>query len=443
LIAAVLVAAAVALIVANGGSTHGGDPYQVRAIFDNAAFAVPGEDVRIAGAPVGTISSLDVTATSPRKAAITLTISDSQFTPFHADATCAIRLQSLIGEKYIDCNPGTTAAPELSKITRGAGAGTYLLPVTQTSSPVEVDIVQDISQQPIRQRLAIIIDELGTGLAARGSDLNAVIHRANPALGYTDKVFQILAAQNRQLAQLAADSDAVLGPLARVKRQLADFVVQANTTSVASAARSADIARSIQLLPQFLTQLRPLMADLGSLADQGTPVMSSLSQSAAGLNRQFAALTPFAAASRSALIELGKSAAQSQAPLVASLPLAQRLEAVGANAAPAAAQLDSLTASLDRSGAIEQLMGVLFSGTEASNGFDALGHFVRSQVLVGSCTAYAQTPVPGCSANFTPGSGGARDVSARVASEAVRRTAGHIQTPSLIGLLHYLLGSGR
>ena len=101
-----------------------------------------------------------------------------------------------------------------------------------------------------------------------------MIHRANPALGYTDQVLKILARQNRQLAQLATDSDTVLAPLAKARRQLADFVVQANTTAVASAARAADISRSIQLFPEFLRQLRPLMVVLGKLADQGTPLMT-------------------------------------------------------------------------------------------------------------------------------------------------------------------------
>ena len=89
-------------------------------------------------------------------------------------------------------------------------------------------------------------------------------------------MLKILARQNQALAQLATDSDTVLAPLARVRRQLADFVVQANTTSVASAARAADISRSFQLFPSFLRQLRPLMADLGKLADQGTPLMADL-----------------------------------------------------------------------------------------------------------------------------------------------------------------------
>ena len=58
------------------------------------------------------------------------------------------------------------------------------------------------------------------------------------------------------------------------------------------------------------------MADLGTLADQGTPVMTELGQSAAAVGRQFANLTPFASAARTALINLGRSAAQSQPYLV-------------------------------------------------------------------------------------------------------------------------------
>ena len=207
-----------------------------------------------------------------------------------------------------------SATPALHRIAHGPGKGTYYLPVTRTHSPVDFDIVQDIYREPVAQRLAIILNELGTGLAARGSDLNAVIHRADPALGNTDQVLKILAGQNRALAKLATDSAAVLTPLARQRRALADFIVQANTTAVASAARARDISRSIQLLPGFLRQLRPLMVDLGTLADQGTPLASELNASAAALGREFTELTPFAKAARTSLIALGNAAAAVAGP---------------------------------------------------------------------------------------------------------------------------------
>jgi virulence factor Mce-like protein len=454
-IGAAFIAAIVAIAVASSSSQGSGKTYDVRAIFDDAAFAVPGEDVRIAGAPVGSIQSLDVTA--DQKAAVTLAINSADFTPFYANAHCAIRPQSLIGEKYVDCTPGTSSQPPLHKITSGPGEGTYYLPITRTSSPIDTDIVQDISQESIRQRFALILDELGTGLAARGSDLNAVIRRANPALGQTDKVVKILAHENKLLAQLATDSNTVLAPLARAKHELSDFVVQANTTSVASAARAADISRSFQLLPEFLRQLRPLLADLGQLADQGTPLMNELGTSASDLAREFQTLAPFARAARPALIELGSSSAQSQPALVASEPLARRLLHLGTQAEPTAKLLDTLTSSLNNTGAIEYLMSLLYYGVGATNAFDSFGHFARNEPQIGSCASYVKRPVLGCSANFY-GPGIAADTAQSApaadlakAPPAARARVAHLAKSAvakvrprnrrdLQGLLGYLIG---
>ncbi len=271
--------------------------------------------------------------------------------------------------------------------------------------------MQDISQTPIRQRFALIIDELGTGLAARGSDLNDVIHRANPALGQTDQVLKILASQNRVLARLATESDAVLAPLARAKNQLADFVRKANTTSVASAARAADISRSFQLFPTFLQQLRPLVADLGKFADQGTPLMASLAQSAASVSREFQNLAPFARAARPALIDLGNSSQQQQPALLSTIPLARRLDNLGTQAKPTAQTLDRLTASLNQTGAIEFLMSLLYYGVTTTNAFDSAGHIARSWPLVGQCASYTQKVILGCEATFV-GTGAAADQAA-------------------------------
>jgi hypothetical protein len=318
----------------------------------------------------------------------------------------------------------------------------------------------------VRQSLAVIINEFGTGLAARGSDLNAVIHRANPALGETDKVLQILAQQNRTLAQLATNSDTVLRPLARERRQIAEFITQADTTSAASATRARDIFRTFRLFPSYLRQLRPLMADLGALADQGTPLMNSLGQSASAVGQQFANLTPFARAARTALINLGNAAQASQPALVATMPLAQRLRELGSASVPTARSLKRLTTSLNNTGGIQQLMGLLFNGAVAGNGFNSLGHYVRDEPLVSSCTNYATTPVPGCSSNFVASStkasvrmparraraahGGTvatRDrghAAARdrgIAAAAVRRAPAPQQhTAELEGLLGYLIG---
>src|SRR6185437_4886335 len=88
--------------------------YYVRAIFDNAANLVQGEDVKVAGVPAGVVSDLNVT--DDKKAAITLRIDDEDFIPWKSDATCTIRPQGLIGEKFVECEPGSSSAQPLAKI---------------------------------------------------------------------------------------------------------------------------------------------------------------------------------------------------------------------------------------------------------------------------------------------------------------------------------------
>jgi hypothetical protein len=198
------------------------------------------------------------------------------------------------------------------------------------------------------------------------------------------------------------------------------------------------------------------MVDLGTLADQGTPLAGELNASASALGREFTELTPFAKAARTSLIALGSTAAKSQGPLLATLPLDRQLENLGKQAAPAATLLDRLTASLDKSGAISQLMSLLFYGTNAANGFDSLGHYVRDELLVGDCTAYAISPVPSCSSNF-PKTSAARDLAASTAGvKSLPKGSGSLlktalagsavargTQSSLNGLLSYLIGSGR
>jgi phospholipid/cholesterol/gamma-HCH transport system substrate-binding protein len=384
--------------VGAGGVPHGS--YTVRAIFDDAASAVPGEDVRIAGAKVGSIGHMDVT---PRqKAAIELHITDGGFKPFHADATCTIRPQSLIGEKFVECTPGTPNRPALKRIPDGQkGAGQYLLPLRQTSSPVDIDLINNVLRLPYRQRFAIVLNELGAGFAGRGQDLNALIRRADPALRETDKLLQQLAGENETLRDLARDSDAALSPLARDRRHLSGFIRHANTVGEATAARRADIERSIQKLPGFLRQLKPTMQDLGSLAGQTTPVLSDLQRSAPSLSRFTRQLGPLSRSATRSLVTLGSAAQVGGPVLQRARPVVRDLKDFGAHAKPVATTLDDLTASLDRTGGLERAMDYIFFQMTAVNGFDSIGHYLRAGLLVNTCSTYATSPAAGCSANFT------------------------------------------
>jgi ABC-type transporter Mla subunit MlaD len=445
-----LVPAVVVLAVLGLGASPAPDgTYEVRAIFDNAAAAVPGEDVRIAGAKVGVIDSMDVAG--GKKAAVTLRIDDERFTPFRSDARCTIRPQSLIGEKFVECQPGTSAGRPLARIDSGDGEGEHLLPVENTSSPVDLDLVNDIMRLPYRQRLGILLNEFGTALAGRGRELNEVIHRANPALRETDELLAVLARQNEVLAKLAVDSDRVLAPLARQKRHLTGFISEANRTAQASAERRADIERSIQRLPGFLRELRPLMADLGGFADQATPVVRDLGASAPGLARLTRQLGPFSRAATPALGRLGDATVVGRRALVRARPLTRSLRSFANDVRPVSKNLDDISASLDRTGAINRIVDYLYFQALAINGFDSAGHYLRTALLVDPvCASYANAPAAACNANFRePPTAPPGEEAPAAARRAAARPAAQVPRPSPTRaiatdpLLDYLLGGDK
>jgi virulence factor Mce-like protein len=374
------------------------DAYHVRAIFDNASTLVAGEDVKVAGVPVGVISDMNVT--EDNKAAVTLRIDNTGFVPWKRDASCQIGSQGLIGEKFVDCEPGSASARPLAELEEGDGDGEHLLPVARTSSPVDLDLVNNVMRLPYRQRFAILLSEFGTGLAGRGEDLNEVIHRANPALRETDQVLKVLADQNRVLAQLARDSDQALGPLARERESLADFIVQANETGEATAERRADIRRGIHLLPDFLGELEPLMADLEDFTDQGTPLLADLNAAAPALGRLIEAQGTLADAGRESFPSLGDALERGRPALIEARPLIKDLDRLGTQFDPVSQNLDLLTKSLDETGGVNRINDFLYYLTLSINGFDAVGHYLRAGLVTNLCTTYATSPGSGCNANF-------------------------------------------
>jgi|GEM_PF-209605 len=407
-----LIAVAVALAVAalvlvvfgtGAGDDHQGD-YKVRAIFSNAFTVIPGEDVKISGVKVGKISSLDVTPDN--KAAVVLDITEPGFKDFRKDATCTIRPQSLIGERFVECTPtqpradGDKAAPELDKIKRGAGKGEFLLPDSQTLKPVDLDLVGNIMRLPYRERLSIIINELGTGLAANGDDLRQAVKEADPALEQTDKVLAILADQNKTLSALAKNGDEVLRPLARDKAKVADFIDKADKTAVASAERRSDIEAGLQKFPAFLQQLKPTVERLGGLADQMTPVLTDLNSAAPQINQVIKQLGPFSAAGTPALKSLGDTSVVGDQALLKAKPIVTDLRDFAGQAKPTVNSLEALLTSLKTSGGIERLMDFLYFQAAATNGYDSLGHYLRAVFVLTQCTTYAIERTPGCSANF-------------------------------------------
>lgn len=396
------------------------DAYVVRAIFDNSNFLVDGEEVRVAGATVGTIEAVDVTRPgeiasyedgrpqpSPGKAVLVMKIEDPGFQDFRRDATCVIRPQSLIGEKFIDCRPtlprapGSEPAPPLREIPEGEpGAGQYLLPLENNSSTVDPDLINNINRLPYAQRFRLILNELGAGLAARGDDLEETIERSNPVLRDVNRLLGTLAQQRNQLAQLSSDSQRILSALSRERTAVAGFFSNAGAAAQASAERGEEIEASFRRLPAFLREFRATMRGLQTFSDAAAPVFTDLGRSAPALTRATQALTPFSAASTVALRSLGAAGEKAGPLLRAADPVVVKARDLARSGAGPTTNLAKFLVSTDKTGGWDGLVDLIYNTTASFNEFDQYGHFGRALITLTNCVDYVLQPESSCAANF-------------------------------------------
>jgi ABC-type transporter Mla subunit MlaD len=423
ILAGSLVAAVVVIVLLVSGSGSGsGNGYVIRAIFDNGAFLVNGEQVRVAGANVGEIESVDVTmpgetvaykngkpVSVPGKAVIVMSITDPSFQDFRQDASCQIRPQSLIGEKFVDCRPtlprapGSQPPPPLKQIPDGQpGAGEYLLPLGNSGTSVDPDLINDIQTLPYAQRFRLIFNELGAGLAGRGEDLEVLVKRANPVLRDVDRLFGILSAQRNELAQLASDSEAILRPLARERSHVAGFFTNAGAAAEASAERGAQLEESLRKFPTFLREFRQTMISLKGFSDAATPVFEDFGTAAPSFTDATRTLAPFSEATTVALKSLGTAGEESGPIFREADPIVLKARDLARSGVSPTTELAKLFTSVKKTKGWDGLVELIYNTTAAFNGFDQYGHFGRTLVTLTNCLDYEATTVgqSGCAARF-------------------------------------------
>jgi ABC-type transporter Mla subunit MlaD len=304
---AVLGACALALVV-TGASDEAPKGKELRIAFDNAFGLTEGGDLRVGGVRAGQTTEFknsrgpecqnEETRNLPARtcAIVIAKITEEGFKSFRTDSRCEIRQQSLIGEYYVDCQPGNAKDEQPSDRP---------IPVQRTTSTVPTDLVNNVLRRPYRERLRLILAELGTGLAGRPADLAEVLRRAHPGLRETRKTLQILGEQEEIIRNFIQDSDTVVAELDEKRDEVSRWIRETGETAEISASRRDAIAAGFQRLPTFLAELQPTMRELENLTDAQTPLLRDLQRAAPSLNEFFTRLGPFTEASRPAFRSLG------------------------------------------------------------------------------------------------------------------------------------------
>jgi virulence factor Mce-like protein len=397
-LSAVAVLAAVVVVAALLGAFSSGkgssDPsYKIE--LNNAFGLINGEQFKVAGVPAGSISSITL---DPKtlNAVVHVSVSGGGYGGFHTDATCQSRPQSLIGEYFINCNPGTKGSPML----RAGGT----IPASHTYSTIPADLLQNVLRMPYRERLTLIINELGAGVAGNPANLQSALKHAVPALTQTDNLLALLAQDSHTIQDLTSTANSVITALANNGGNVRRFVVAANNTAVASATQRANLKATFQNLPGFLQQLRPALADLGAAADANLPVLTNLNASSAQINRLFTDLVPFSRGATPALKSLGQASVTGHQAVVAAGPtvsdlnqfakptpeLAQNLSIVlqDLNSQSKAVEPDPRSPGGKGFSGIQALLQYAFQQTNAIDYFGQFGHILAVDAFASLCTPY-------------------------------------------------------
>ena len=250
--------------------------------------------MKVAGVRAGKITALDLDRRTLH-ALVEFQVTENGFGSLRADVTCATRPQSLIGEYYLDCEPGTS--PTLLK----PGS---VIPVTGPARP----------SPPTRHR------HLPPALPRAPADHHQRARRRGrrqrrqPARG--DPPGQPGAARDRPGAgdpgQAGPDPGGA-GSRRRHRAQRAGRQPQGRRALRRRRQPHDDgrrppgrARRGIRRLPGFLAALQPAMCALGAVAANTTPALRNLDASATQLKTLLDRLGPFATASRPAFRALGR-----------------------------------------------------------------------------------------------------------------------------------------
>jgi phospholipid/cholesterol/gamma-HCH transport system substrate-binding protein len=284
----------------NGSGLPWSPRYEVKAELNNADILLKDQDVRISGVQAGKVT--DVSPESDGRVLVTMVI-DRKYAPIHADSTAKIRPFTLIGDKYVDIDLGSSAAPALP-----AGA---TIPVGHTSIPVELEQVLAILDTDTRARMNLLLTQGGTALAGRGDTVNQILARLPDLERSLTATLLVTDSRVQTIDHLLSSADSLLTSLSQHQARI-ENAVNASDRLLGSLADDRDvITRTVTTADQSLATLARAIAGEGAdgraLVANAPGLLDELQRFMATGDTDVVGVTPEAAQMRGLLAQLRSS----------------------------------------------------------------------------------------------------------------------------------------
>jgi phospholipid/cholesterol/gamma-HCH transport system substrate-binding protein len=260
--------------------SSGGHTYHL--LFENGGQLVKGNQVLVAGQPVGTIDS--ITLTDNAQADVTVTTDD----PLREGTTAIIRETSLSGEanRYVSLTPGPNNNPDIPNggdITGDA-----------TQSPIDLDQLFNTLNGHTRRALQRVFAGQATIYAGNTQAANRTYKYFAPGLDSSQRLFQELSRDQANLTSFIVSSSKVLTAVAARHNDLTNAIGHANTALGAIATQNTALDRSLRALPPTLRQSNTTFVNLRAALDDLTPLVDASKPATKNLPKFLARLRPVA-----------------------------------------------------------------------------------------------------------------------------------------------------
>jgi phospholipid/cholesterol/gamma-HCH transport system substrate-binding protein len=375
---AAVVALLVAVIAVAALTQSGSSGYQVKAEFADVGALVSGFRVRIDGAPVGTVSGMQLESND--HVLVTMNI-DNSAAPVGTDATATVRAADLLGEKYIDLVPGNRNDP--------APSG-YTIQLSHTGLAVELDDVLNAIDLPTQQALRAFLTEAGTAFGDPNT-LAATLAALPPSLDQTKQLLSQLGQSNATLGRLVDQSSRVIAAVNTQRPQLQSLVTSAAGTLGILAARKAELGQTVATAPAAISSLHNALAALESAAIPLGPAAQGLAATAPQLTATLEQLPAFSAAASPTLAAVRDVAPTLQQLGVEGTPVVRRLPSLTSNLAGFATTLQPVTNTLDKG--VGNLLGFMEGWARATQARDSASHVFRFGLTVSPATFSSLAPL--------------------------------------------------
>jgi phospholipid/cholesterol/gamma-HCH transport system substrate-binding protein len=236
------------------------DPYELKAVVDNARNLQPRSTVRIAGVDVGKVTKVEPITESEPATRVTMELREDAL-PLHQDAELKVRPRIFLeGNYFVELHPGSPSAGELDDGDT--------LPRSQTSASVSTSEVLAVFQSDVRTDLRSLLFEYGTrGLEGGGAaGFNRAVPYFEPAYRRSALANDALLGErpNRDQRRVLRGQQRTLEALASDTGALRELVTDLNVTAAALAREDLALEQSVPALRDTLRTGLPALASLNA-----------------------------------------------------------------------------------------------------------------------------------------------------------------------------------